>query len=164
MPSWNSILGHLFFLSSVFKKLFRDSQQSYAFEKLSKSFVESDYLYYLNLWFFSNLLIVISSSVLSIQVCQQHDLPKSHVLDTFFRPLAGGDNLFIMNGSEWKRFRTIFNTDFNANYFLNQISHIIQPTSVYVEILRENVFKKNVFSLNEVTLWFIMNVIEAITL
>ena len=164
MPPWNPILGHLLSLPSVLKKLSKDFQQPYAFEELSKNFAGSDYLYYLNLWPFSNLLIVISSPALSIQACQQHDLPKPHVLDTFFRPLTGGDNLFIMNGSEWKRSRTIFNTGFNANYLLNQISHIIQSTSVYVEILRENAFKGNVFSLNEVTLWFIMNVIETVTL
>ena len=164
MFSWNSIFGHLFSLSSIFKKLLKDSQQSYAFEKLSKNFVKSDFLFYLNLWFFNNFLIVVCSFVLSIQVCQQHDLPKSHVLDTFFRSLTGSDNLFIMNDIEWKRFRTIFNIDFNANYLLRQISYIIQSISIYVEILRENVFKRNIFFLNDVTLWFIMNVIGTVIL
>ena len=164
MPPWNPILGHLLSLPPVFKKLPKDSQQSYAIGELSKNFVKSEFLFYLDLWPFSNLLIVVCSPALSIQACQQHDLPKPHALNTFFRPLAGGDNLFTMNGIEWKRSRTIFNTSFNANYLLGQISHVIQPTSVYVEILRENALKGNVFSLDDVTLWFIMDVIGAVTL
>jgi cytochrome P450 len=164
MSSWNSVLGHLLSLSLVLKNLLKDSQQSYAFGELLKNFVKSDFLFYLDLWSFSNLLIVVCFSNLSIQACQQHDLSKSHVLDTFFRSLTGGDNLFIMNGIEWKRSRTLFNTGFNANYLLGQISHIIQSISVYVEILRENALKGNVFFLDDVTLWFIMDVIGAVIL
>lgn len=164
MPPWNPILGHLLSLPPILKKLPKDSQQPYAFGELSKNFAKSDSLFYLDLWPFSNLLIVMCSSALSIQVCQQHDLPKPHVLDTFFRSLAGGDNFFIMNDIEWKRSRTLFNADFNANYLLKQISHIIQSASIYVEILRKHALKKDFFLLDDVTLWFTMDVIEAVVL
>ena len=58
MPPWNSILGHLLSLPPVLEKLFKDSQQSYAFGELSKNFAKSDYLSYLDLWPFSKPLIV----------------------------------------------------------------------------------------------------------
>lgn len=141
MPPWNPILGHMLSLPPVLKKLPRDSQQLHAFGEFSKNFFGSDSLCYLDLWPFNNPLIVVCSPALSIKACQQHDLPKPHVLNTFFRPLTGGDNILTMNGIEWKRSRTLFNTDFNANYLLRQISHIVQPASVYVKILRENALK-----------------------
>lgn len=164
MPLWNPILGHLLSLPPILKQLPKDAQQPYAFKELSKNFANTDSLFYLDLWPFSNPLIVVSSPDLSIQACQQHDLPKPSILDAFFRPLAGGDNLFTMNGAEWKRSRALFNPGFSANYLLRHISQIVEPTLVYVEILREQAHKGEVFSLDDMTLWFTMDVIGAVTL
>lgn len=164
MPQWNPILGHLLSLLPILSRLPKDSQQPYAFGELSKDFVKSESLFYLDLWPFSNPLIVISSPALSIQACQQLDLPKPKILEAFFRPLAGGINLFTMNGPEWKRSRALFNPGFNINYLLGQISSIVEPTLVYVEILRERALQGEVFSLDDVTLWFTMDVIGAVTL
>jgi len=164
MPPWHPIFGHLLSLPPILKELPKDAQQPYSFEVLSKDFTESDTLFYLDLWPFSNPLLVVSSPSLAIQACQQHDLPKPYVLDAFFRPFAGGDNLFTMNGAEWKRSRALFNPGFQANYLLGQMSHIVEEASVYVDILREHAQKGDMFSLDEVTLWFTMDVIGIVSL
>ncbi|MCJ1248455.1 hypothetical protein MMC30_005673 [Trapelia coarctata] len=164
MPPWHPILGHLLTLPPILKLLPRDAQQPYIFEVLAKDFKESDTLFYLDLWPFSNPILLVASPSMAIQACQQHDLVKPHVLDAFFRPFAGGDNLFTMNGPEWKRSRALFTPGFQANYLLGQMAHIVEETAVYVDILREHVRKGDVFSLDEVTLWFTMDVIGIVSL
>ena len=164
MPPWNPILGNLLVLPPILKQLPADSQQPDAFAQLSKSFTQSDSVFYLDLWPFSNPLMVVSSPFLAIQACQQHDLPKPAVLDPFFRPLAGGDNLFTMNGTEWKRSRSMFASGFNANYLLGQTEHIVEEAEVYVDKLRDHALQGDMFSLDEATLWFTMDVIGVVTL
>jgi cytochrome P450 len=164
MPPWNPILGNMLVLPPILKALPRDAQQPDAFSDLSKNFPQSDGLFYLDLWPFSNPLLIISSPSLAIQTCQQHDLPKPAVLDPFFRPLAGGDSLFTMNGAEWKRSRALFNPGFNASNLLGQMGQIVDEAEVYVQVLREYAVRGEMFSLDEVTLWFTMDVIGSVTL
>ena len=165
MPPWHPILGHLLSLPPILKLLPSDAQQPYIFEVIAKNFTESDTLFYLDLWPFSNPLLMVASPSMALQACgQQNDLVKPHVLDAFFRPFAGGDNLFTMNGPEWKRSRALFTPGFQANYLLGQMSHIVEETSVYVDILREHSRKGDMFSLDDVTLWFTMDVIGVVSL
>ncbi|MCJ1394721.1 hypothetical protein MMC18_007601 [Xylographa bjoerkii] len=164
MPPWSPIFGHLLSLPPVLKLFPKDAISTLAFGELSKKFPESDGLYYLDAWPIGIPLLVITSPSQAIQACQQYDLPKPDVLDEFFHPFAGGDNLFTMNGSEWKRSRAMFNPGFNANYLLGHISHIVEEASVYVEVLREHAQRGQMFSLDEITLWFTMDIIGAVTL
>lgn len=165
MPEgWNPWLGHLLCLPPILKTLPLNAQQPEAFAILAKNFESSDGTFYLDLWPFSNPLLVVTSPPLAIQSCQQHDLVKPHILKPFFAPLAGGDNLFTMNGAEWKRSRALFNPGFQANYILAQMDHVVEETSVYVEILREHARSKGLFSLDEVTLWFTLDIIGVVTL
>ncbi|KAL3421062.1 afln vera monooxygenase [Phlyctema vagabunda] len=164
MPPWNPFLGHLLSLPPVLKLFPEDAQQIFAFGELSKQFTKSDGLFYLDMWPFSDPLLVISSPSQCIQACQQHDLPKPRVMKDFFHPFAGGENLFTMNGPEWKRSRALFNPGFAANYILEQMPHIVEEALVYVDVLREHAKKGDVFSLDDATLWFTMDIIGAVTL
>jgi hypothetical protein len=98
--------------------------------ELSKGFPKSDHSFYLDVWPFSLPLLIVTSPSMSIQACQQYDLPKPATLKPFFYPFAGGDNLFVTNGAEWKHDRSLFNPGFNANYLLGQMNHIIEETLV----------------------------------
>ena len=138
--------------------------QPYTFGELSKQFDASDSMFYIDLWPFSCPFLVVSSPSPAIQACQQYDLSKPEVLYPFFHPFAGGDNLFTMNGPEWKRSHALFAPGFNANYLLGHVSHIIEEAEVYVSILREHTRKGDLFSLDEMTLWFTMDIIGAVTL
>ncbi|MCJ1360573.1 MAG: hypothetical protein MMC33_010581 [Icmadophila ericetorum] len=148
----------------ILKRLPRDAQQPYAFDDISKDFAESENLFYMDFWPFSAPLLLVCTPSLAIQSCQTHDLIKPPVLDGFFRPFAGGDNLFTMNGPEWKRSRALFTPGFQASYIMNQLPHILEETLVYVDILKEHAQKGDIFSLDDVTIWFTMDIIGAVTL
>ncbi|KAF3069067.1 hypothetical protein GL218_08063 [Daldinia childiae] len=166
MPPWNSILGHLLAIPPVMKTLPEDTQQPDAFEVLCRENEkrDADSIIYIDMWPFADPLMVICSPVLAIQACQEYDLPKPPILHAFFNPLAGGANLFTMNGPEWKRSRSLFNSGFSASYILQQTSHVVDEAEVYVDILREHARKGKMFSLDDVTCWYMMDVIGAVTL
>ncbi|XDG04948.1 hypothetical protein ABKA04_004563 [Annulohypoxylon sp. FPYF3050] len=166
MPPWNSALGHLLAVPPVMKTLPEDTQQPDAFEALCRANEkeDADSIIYLDMWPFADPMMVICSPVLAVQACQEFDLPKPPILHAFFGPLAGGPNLFTMNGSEWKSSRALFNSGFSASYILQQTSHIVDETEVYVDVLREHARKGKTFSLNDVTLWYMMDVIGSVTL
>ncbi|TAQ90087.1 hypothetical protein B7494_g1608 [Chlorociboria aeruginascens] len=131
---------------------------------MAKKFKKSDSLFYLDFWPFDAQYLIVSSPSAAIEACQQHDLPKPEELKPFFHPFAGGENLFTMNGPEWKRSRAMFNPGFSTNYILSQISHIVEESSVWVEILREHATKEKMFSMDDGLLWFTMDIIGAVTL
>lgn len=64
------------------------------------------------------------------------------------KPFAGRkDHMFVTNGPEWKKLRSMFNRGFSANYILSQMDHIVEETTEFVSILREHATKKDIFSL-----------------
>lgn len=86
------------------------------------------------------------------------------ILHAFFTPLAGGDNLFTINGPQWKRSRELFNSGFSASHVLQQASHIVDEAEIYVEILRGHAKREQMFSLDDITCWYLMDVIGTVTL
>jgi cytochrome P450 len=164
MPKWSPLLGHLEILPKLLKELPTDADQSYPFVRLSHDFTDSDGLFYMDLWPFFQPILVISSPNLAFQACQEYDLPKPEVLKPFFAPIAGGPTLFETNGPEWKRSRSLFNPAFSANAILDLTASIVQEAEVYVEILREHVKSNDLFCLDGLTCWYMMDVIGAGTL
>lgn len=148
------------------KTLPEDTQQPDAFEALCRANEknDADSIIYLDMWPFADPMMVICSPVLAVQACQEYDLPKPPILHAFFNPLAGGANLFTMNGPEWKRSRSLFNSGFSASYILQQTSHVVDEAEVYIDVLREHARKGKMFSLDDVTCWYMMDVIGAVTL
>lgn len=167
MPPWSPFLGHLLALSPVVDQLPKDTQRPDAFEILCKDRQgDGDSVIYLDLWPFTAVpLMIICSPTLAIQACQEHDLDKPDTLHEFFDPLAGGDNLFTMNGPEWKRSRALFNPGFSPSYLLQQqTGHVVDEAEVYVSKLRDHARRGDMFSLDEVTCWYTMDIIGAVTL
>ncbi|KAF2756235.1 cytochrome P450 [Pseudovirgaria hyperparasitica] len=163
MPPWNPILGHLLVMPEILKTMPKDSQQTDAFVILSRKFGKTDSLFYLDLWPFCDPFLIVSSPSHAIQACQEHDLIKPGSLKPFFQPLAGGDNLFTMNGPTWKSSRALFSPGFNDRYLRNQTHHIVEEALVYLEVLRSHARKQDMFSLDEATLWYTMDIIGAVT-
>ncbi|KAF2642012.1 cytochrome P450 [Massarina eburnea CBS 473.64] len=164
MPPWSFAAGHLMTLPPLLEKLPLGSQQSDAFSLLSCDFVDTDGCFYVDVWPFGNSLLVITSPELAVQACQKYDLPKPEVLVPFFAPIAGGPNLFVMNGAEWKRSRALFNTGFSEKGMLECMPHVLEEAEVYVSILREHARKGDTFSLDKITCDYMMDVIGAVTI
>lgn len=144
-----------------------DRQQPDAFEALCQAHEKknSDSVIHVDMWPFSAPLMIVCSPVLAVQACSQElNLSKPPMLHAFFNPLAGGENLFTMNGLEWKWSRSLFNPAFSGNYLLQLTSHIVDEAEVYVDILREYARKGDIFSLDDITCWYLLDVIGAVTL
>lgn len=109
--------------------------------------------------------MVISSPSLAIQATQELDLPKPFDLDRFFRPFAGGtDTLFTLNGTEWKRSHAIFKPGFSASFILSQTHNIVRETADLVEIFKDHATKGDIFLLDDLLGYFMMDIIGAVIL
>jgi cytochrome P450 len=164
MPQWNPVLGHLTTLPRLLNQLPKGAQQSYCFGLLSREFAKSDNLFYIDLWPFSLPMIIVSTPALAHQVCHEYDLPKPDSLLPFFRPITGGLGLFMMNGEEHKSSRALFTPGFSANVILEHMGNIVDQAQVYVEQLREHGRKGDMFSLDDMTCWYMMDVIGSVCL
>jgi len=92
-------------------------------------------------------------------------LPRPFDLDRFFRPLTGGSNtLFTLNGPEWKKSHDIFKPGFSAGYILSQTDHIVRETADLVEIFKDHANKGDIFLLDDLLGYFMMDIIGAVTL
>lgn len=118
------------------------------FTLLSNDFEDSENCFYVELLPFSSPLLVVTSTDLAIQACQERDLPKPPFLIPFFAPFVGGPDLFDMNGTEWRHSRALLNPGSSVRVMLGSIPHIIEEAEVYVELLREHPKKRDEFSLD----------------
>jgi cytochrome P450 len=109
--------------------------------------------------------LVVSSPLLATQATQELDLPKPFDLDRFFRPFAGGsDTLFTLNGAEWKRSHDIFKPGFSASFILSQTNKIVEETEDLVEIFMDHATKGDIFLLDDLLGYFVMDIIGAVIL
>lgn len=159
-------MGHLLAVPPIMKELPADAQQPDVFEALCRAHekYDKDSIIYVDMWPFADPMMVICSPVLAVQTCQELDLPKPPILNAFFNPLAGGTNLFTMNGREWRRSRSLFASGFSANYILQQAARIVNETEAYTDVLRQRAQTAEIFSLDDLTCWYMMDVIGAITM
>jgi cytochrome P450 len=164
MPPWNFAAGNLEILPPLLENFPKGSQQSDAFTLLSYDFQETDSCFYIDVWPFTSPLLIVTSPELALQACQEYDLPKPKILLPFFAPIAGGPSLFVMNGTEWKRSRALFNPGFSANVIIECTPHIIEEADIYASLLRDHARKGDTFSLDKLTCDYMMDVIGAISM
>ncbi|KAN0112751.1 cytochrome P450 [Hyaloscypha variabilis] len=165
MPPWNIFTGNMLALLPLLKKFPGNAHQNYLITELSKDFTKWDSAFYLDLWPFSIPFLVINSPSLATQATQELDLPKPFDLDRFFRPFAGGtDTLFTLNGAEWKQTHAIFKPGFSASFILSQTDNIVRETASLVEILKDHATKGNIFLLDDLLGYFMMDIIGAVVL
>ena len=141
-----------------------DAQQPDVFEKLCKENEGDDSVIYLDTWPFADPMMIVCSPTLAVQICQDHPFPKPPILHSFFNSIVGGNNMFTMNGAESKRSRALFSSGFSAGYIQKQTGHIVDEALIYVDVLREHARKGDMFSLDNVTTWYTLDIIGAVTL
>ena len=59
------------------------------------------------------------------------------LLSRFFKPIAGGPNLFDLPKRQWKPWRATFNKSFSTDHILSLVPGIVQETGVYCNTLRK---------------------------
>ena len=80
-------------------------------------------------------------------------------LDQFFRPLAGGPNLFDLPEKKWKPWRAVFNKGFSADHLSSLIPGMVEEALKYRDTLKKLALKGDLFQLDPITLRFTMDFI-----
>lgn len=132
------------------------------FADIAHEHFQSEGLFYVDLWPASGMMIIVTSPIVAAQVAQTnpdicHD--RAFMLTRFFKPIAGGPNLFDMAEREWRPWRTIFNKGFSTEQVTNLIPHVLEETIVYKKKLRDLAKEKQMFYLDLVTLRFTIDII-----
>lgn len=132
------------------------------FADIAREHFQNEGLYYIDLWPASGMMIIVTSPLVAAQVAQTNAklcYDRAFFLTRFFKPIAGGPNLFDMAEKEWRPWRVIFNKGFGTDQVTNLVPHVLKETEVYKERLRGLAKKEEMFYLDLVTLRFTMDII-----
>lgn len=161
-PNHNFLFGHLLYLKKRIDALPPNAHYQYMFADIARDHFQSEGLYYIDMWPASAMMIIVTSPHVANQVAQTNTkicYDRAAMLKRFFKPIAGGPNLFDMAEREWRPWRQIFNKGFSTDQTTNLVPHVLRETEVYKERLSDLARKKEMFYLDLVTLRFTMDVI-----
>ena len=122
---------------------------------------------YIDLWPFSYPFLMVMSPHLATQATQtslQIASQRPPRLDNFFKPLAGGPNLFDMPEKEWRPWRAVFNKAFSADSLSSFIPSMVEETFKYRDGLLRCAKSGELVQLDILTLRFTIDFIGRITL
>ncbi|KAL8934630.1 MAG: hypothetical protein Q9216_005805, partial [Gyalolechia sp. 2 TL-2023] len=161
-PNHSFFFGHLLYLKGLKDGLPPNAHEQYMFADIAHDHFQDEGMFYVDLWPVSGMMIIVTSPLVATQVAQtntklSHD--RASMLKRFFKPIAGGPNLFDMAEKEWRPWRQIFNKGFNTEQVINLVPHVLEETEVYKESLRTLARKGEMFYLDLVTLRFTIDVI-----
>ena len=140
----------------------KDAHYQYMFADIAREHFQSEGLYYIDLWPASGLMMIVTSPSVATQVAQTNTkicYERAFMLRRFFKPIAGGPNLFDMAEKEWKPWRAMFSKGFSPEQVSNLVPHVLKETEVYKERLRGLARREEMFHLDLVTLRFTIDVI-----
>ena len=102
---------------------------------------------------------MIMSPELATQTIPQIVFERPPRLDEFFKPIAGGPNLFDMPEKKWKHWRAVFNKGFSTEVISSLVPSMIEATVTYQDILKDLALEGELFQLDPVTLRFTLDFI-----
>ncbi|KAH9224746.1 sterigmatocystin biosynthesis P450 monooxygenase StcS [Leptodontidium sp. 2 PMI_412] len=160
-PGHNFFLGHLLLLKKYAEKLPKDAHYQYLFGHIYRDHFEKDGAFFIDLWPMSGLCFAVFSPHVANLIQQSPELSKQrpYLLPRFFKPIAGGSNLFDMQEKDWKPWRAVFNKGFSAEHFLSLVPSMVKETIVYAQTFRDLAQKGEMFSLDSTSLRYVMDVI-----
>lgn len=164
MPKHSLLFGHLLAIKPYVDKLPSDAHGFITFGQMARKY--SGGIFYLDMWPFIGPIMICTSVTAAVQATQKTVLAarKPTSLYAWFYSIAGGPNLFTMPEDEWKGWRKIFNPGFSQTHLLRLVPDIVHETRAYRDLLKEYAEADAMFSLDEATLWFTMDLIGAIVL
>ena len=138
MPPHSWLFGHLLVLFDAKKRGPLDLNRFLYIGKLMDNFEEHG-AFYLDVWPFSKPFIIVTSPSLATQATATNTKLATHRpldLRTWFKPFAGGPNLFDLPEKEWKPWRTLFNKGFGTAQNLSLVPGMIEETLVFRDRLQ----------------------------
>ena len=164
MPKHSIFFGHLLAIKPYVDRLPSDAHGFLAFGHMAREYPGG--IFYLDLWPFIGPLMICTSATAAIQATQKTILAarKPTSLHAWFYSIAGGPNLFTMHENEWRSWRNVFNPGFSQAHLFSLVPDIVRETLEYRKTLKHYATEGDMFQLDEVTLWFTMDLIGAIVL
>lgn len=132
------------------------------FSDIYQESFEDTGVFYLDMWPLSLLFLAVFSPKTAIMATQTHpDIAsrKPDLLPAFFKPIAGGLNLFDLPVAEWKPLRALFSKGFNTQHSISLVPGMVKQAQVYVETLRDYATRGDLCFLDTITLRFAMDMI-----
>ena len=165
-PGHNFLFGHLLFFKTMMDALPKDAHYELAFGDIFRQYFRKEGAFYIDLWPLSGLYLAVISPTAATQAAQTSGISceRPRLLERFFKPIAGGPNLFDLVEKDWRPWRVIFNRAFSTEHILSLVPAMITTTSIYSDTLRELTQKEEIFSLDRLTLRFTMDLIGKIIL
>ena len=164
MPPHHPIFGHIFLLAKIMSKLPKDAHPHYLPDQIRRSHPNIGPIFYLDAWPFITLTLVVASPETLAQITTEHVLPKFPAIKDFLYPLANGNDIVSMDGSEWKHWRSMFNPGFSASHLMTLIPDIVRQTNVFCDNLQAHARKGDIFRMKSLTDDLAMDVIGKVVL
>ncbi len=161
-PGHNFLFGHLLYFKTKMDALPKGAHYQYAFGDVAREHFVKEGVYYVDLWPLGGLFLTVVSPKVAIQATQTNTSLSSErpaLLRRFFKPIAGGPNLFDLPEKEWRPWRAAFNKGFSSDHILSLVPGMAQQTSVYCNTLRMLAREGDLFYLDPTTLRFTMDLI-----
>lgn len=139
----------------------KNAHYQYMFADIAREHFQSEGLFYIDLWPASGMMMIVTSPLVAAQAAQTNTkicYERASMLKRFFKPIAGGPNLFDMNEREWRPWRAVFSKGFSTEQVTSLVPHVLRETVVYKERLRDLARKEEMFYLDTVTLRFMVDV------
>ncbi|TVY53205.1 Cytochrome P450 monooxygenase aflN [Lachnellula cervina] len=154
-------LGHNFFLGHLLLKKYagkmpKDAHYQYMFGDIYRDRFEKEGAFFIDLWPMTGLCYAVFCRHVTAAVMQNPRLPmqRLYLLSRLFKPIAGDPKFFDMKEADWKPWRTVFSKGFNAP---GLVPGVVEETQVYAQTFRDLAQKKGMFSLDMVSLRFLMD-------
>ena len=139
-----------------------NAHYQYMFADIAHEHFQNEGMFYVDLWPASGMMIIVTSPTVATQVAQTNQqlcMDRAAMLKRFFKPIAGGPNLFDMPEQEWRPWRQIFNKGFSTEHINGLVPLVVRETEVYKQRLTQLAQDSRMFYLDLVTLRFTIDII-----
>lgn len=165
MPPYNVLLGHLGIAASIQKSLPNDAHGHYLADQIRQRYPYLGPTFYLDLWPFSDPMLIVTDPDVVGQFCAPHNLlPKHPGVKTFMYPITGGYDLNCLDGETWRFWRKLFNPGFSAAHMQTLIPTIVAEVEKFREDLLSRAREGKMFPFEDYTLRLAIDVIGRVAL
>ncbi|KAF1959990.1 cytochrome P450 monooxygenase-like protein [Byssothecium circinans] len=165
MPPHHIIIGHLGLVASIQKNLPSDAHGHYLAGQIRQRYPDLGPVFYLDLWPFSDPLLIVTDPDVIAQFCApDHLLPKHPGVKTFMYPITGGYDLNCLDGETWKFWRKLFNPGFSAAHMQTLVPTIVDEVEIFRKELVDRAREGRMFSFENHALSLAIDVIGRVAL
>ncbi|KAI4224625.1 MAG: hypothetical protein L6R40_008429, partial [Gallowayella cf. fulva] len=160
-PNHSFLFGHLLYFKAALKSLPPNAHYQNALGDIARQHFQHEGCYYIDMWPISGVILVNVSPHVATQIHANPEMSMQRppLLPRFFRPIAGGPNLFDMREHEWKPWRAVFSKAFSAEHILSLVPDMVDETMVYSSTLEKLAREDSMIHLDLITLRYTIDVI-----